>query len=381
MNMKVELKINPKFRDLLDMPSESELKELERQLIRDKGPRDALKVWKGYDIIVDGHNRYSICQAHDLPFKVEYLPFKDESAVEEWILENQLARRNLTPARASYFLGVLYNKQKQDPAKVRTATEDGKSTAEKLSEQFGVSERTVRRAGDEAKGIDTVAQVKGLQSVKDKLAAIKDKNASFAKGELQELGKIADANPALAVETAKVMIEEKSAIAKAAEQVKKNISAAAPDKPQKNKTAAATKPVSYPVAFVKPEFDRIGWSVSSEERPTLTENAMVYMYVSDEELANGMDLLKKWGLSYEASFIFKCDRYEGTWSDVNHVFLLVGSKGTMPGPKKASSSMAASNGTVEGAMIKLIESYHPNEKRIDMRKRQTAEGWASPKSA
>lgn len=363
----IKLNINDKFRDLLDLPSESEQKELERQLVRDGGPRDPIVVWDEKDTIVDGHNRYSVCKAHNLPFTVNRRSFKDEAEVETWILENQLARRNLSPARTTYFLGKLYNTMKQDPSKAREATGDNKATAEKLGEQFGVDEKTVRRAGDVAKGLETVANIKGLQSVKEKLELLKAKNAEgFTKGELEEIGKVKD--PVVAQEAAKIMVTEKKKAATTVAATKK------PAKPEKPKDAPK-KAEAFGVVFSKPAFDKTGWSVSTEERPNMADNCMVYIAVPDEELVKGIDLIRKWGLTYEASFIFKCDRYEGTWSDITHMNLLAASRGIMTAPKKAVQSINGTNGPVDAAMIKLIESYHPGVKRLDMRRNVTAEGW------
>lgn len=363
----VELTINPVFKDLLDLPSETERKELERQLLRDKGPRDPIVVWKEKNTIVDGHNRYAICKAHNLHFITDMRSFKDEAAVEEWILENQLARRNLSPARSSYFLGLLYNKYKQVD---KTPTKDGKTTAEKLAEKFGVNEKTVRRAGSEAKGVDIVAKVKGvaLDSVSAKLAAIKDKNTGvFTKGELEELGK---AKEEVAEIAAKIMVDEKTAIADALKRVKGNKVQATKAAPAKapTKAPAKAKPIPYNVVLSEPQFDRAGWSPALEDRPLMSEHSICYMIVPDEELVKGIDLLKKWGLSYEGSYILKVERYEGVWADIHHQFLLIGTKGTPMAPKKLGKSL------LEGDMVKMIESYHNGSRKLDMRK-EPAQGW------
>lgn len=363
----MELIINQNFLNLLDLPSDTERKELERQLLRDGGPRDPIVVWKEKNTIVDGHNRYGICKAHGLKFETVMRSFKDETAVEEWILENQLARRNLSPARSSYFLGLLYNKYKQDPTKARTPMEGDKTMAETLGQKFGVSEKTVRRAGQEAKGIDVVAKVKGiaLNNVTAKLNAIKDKNTGvFTREELQELGK---AKEEVAEIAAKIMVDEKTEIAEALKQVQ-----AAKPAPVKKTTAKTEpkkdKPLPYNVVLSEPQFDRQGWSPAIEERPSMSEHSICYMIVPDEELVKGIDLLKKWGLSYEGSYIVKVERYEGVWSDVHHQFLLIGTKGTPAAPKKLGKSI------VEGDTVKMIESYHNGARKLDMRK-TPAQGW------
>lgn len=88
-----ELKINPKFRDIIP-PLDSEEYENLRESIASEGCRDAIIVWNG--TIVDGHNRLQICKEFDIPFNISEKEFDDEDTAIEWILRNQLSRRNLS---------------------------------------------------------------------------------------------------------------------------------------------------------------------------------------------------------------------------------------------------------------------------------------------
>jgi len=86
------MKINNDFKSLIPPLSKYEYELLEKSLL-DEGCRDALVTWKG--ILVDGHNRYEICQKHNIKFRTVEKKFKDENAVKLWILDNQIGRRNL----------------------------------------------------------------------------------------------------------------------------------------------------------------------------------------------------------------------------------------------------------------------------------------------
>jgi hypothetical protein len=84
------------------------------------------------------------------------------------IIDNQLGRRNLTPEQREYLLGKRYNREKASHGGDRKSEEEssGKSyhlkTAERLAEQYKVSEKTVRNAGQFAEAVDTlVANVGG----------------------------------------------------------------------------------------------------------------------------------------------------------------------------------------------------------------------------
>ena len=91
-----DLVIDTEFRDLIPPLAAEELQELEGSLLRD-GCLDPLKAWHG--TIVDGHNRYAICQKHCINFKVTDMSFIDRDDAKVWILRNQLARRNLNTAQ------------------------------------------------------------------------------------------------------------------------------------------------------------------------------------------------------------------------------------------------------------------------------------------
>lgn len=90
----MELKIDDDFKNLIPPLKEEELTKLEKNILQD-GIRDKLVVWK--DTIIDGHNRYDIAKKHDLKFEVRRLHFLSKEEAINWMLNNQLGRRNLTP--------------------------------------------------------------------------------------------------------------------------------------------------------------------------------------------------------------------------------------------------------------------------------------------
>jgi len=91
-----KLKINPDFQNLIPPLPEDEFNQLEQNILSAGKCRDTIKVWKNY--IIDGHNRYEICQKHGIPYDVEDLRFSSKDDAKLWIAENQLGRRNLTKA-------------------------------------------------------------------------------------------------------------------------------------------------------------------------------------------------------------------------------------------------------------------------------------------
>ncbi len=94
-------------------PLKDEEYEKLKESILIEGIRDPLVVWQG--ILLDGHHRYKIAQEHNLEYKIVEIELPNKEAVKEWIIKNQLGRRNLTEQEASYYRGKLYESRKQHP--------------------------------------------------------------------------------------------------------------------------------------------------------------------------------------------------------------------------------------------------------------------------
>jgi len=154
----VKLIINHAFKNLLPSLSEEEHDGL-RSSIHAEGCRDPLVVWRGQ--IIDGHNRYEICESEGIDFSVVEMEFADDDAAMDWIDKNQIARRNLTPDDFRLAVGRRYNRTKKDAhagVNQHSSVTDKMSTttAETIAAESGVDERTVRRAGKLADAVESV---------------------------------------------------------------------------------------------------------------------------------------------------------------------------------------------------------------------------------
>ncbi|MCL1864038.1 MAG: hypothetical protein FWF78_10785 [Defluviitaleaceae bacterium] len=94
--MSKKLKIHADFKNLIPPLQEEEFKQLEQNILSHKKCRDSIKTWRDY--IVDGHNRYEICNKHNIPYSTTRLSFSSKEEAKLWIAENQLGRRNITKA-------------------------------------------------------------------------------------------------------------------------------------------------------------------------------------------------------------------------------------------------------------------------------------------
>lgn len=90
----MDIVVNEALKAYIDPLTTEEYVALERSLLAE-GCRDALVLWG--DVLVDGHNRYSICQKHGLPFQVRQSTlFRSMEDVHLWMIEQHLGRRSVT---------------------------------------------------------------------------------------------------------------------------------------------------------------------------------------------------------------------------------------------------------------------------------------------
>ena len=99
--------INEALRAYIDPLTDDEYAALERSLLAE-GCRDALVLWG--DLLVDGHNRYSICQKHGIPFNtLQNQTFQSIDDVHLWMIDNHLGRRSVS----DFQRGVLALRKKE----------------------------------------------------------------------------------------------------------------------------------------------------------------------------------------------------------------------------------------------------------------------------
>ncbi|CAB3625846.1 hypothetical protein [Achromobacter pestifer] len=103
----MDIRIDEGLRAYIDPLTEDEHAALERSLLAE-GCRDALVLWG--DLLVDGHNRYAICQKHGIEFQTrQNTTFKSVEDVYLWMIENHLGRRSVS----DFQRGVLALRKKE----------------------------------------------------------------------------------------------------------------------------------------------------------------------------------------------------------------------------------------------------------------------------
>jgi hypothetical protein len=90
----MNITVNPELKAYIDPLTPDEHLALERSILAE-GCRDALVLWG--EVLVDGHNRYGICQKHGLPFQtVQNTRFQSMEDVHLWMIDQHLGRRSVS---------------------------------------------------------------------------------------------------------------------------------------------------------------------------------------------------------------------------------------------------------------------------------------------
>ena len=163
------LKIDPEFKTLIWPLRKEEYLQLEVNLTID-GCRDPIITWN--NIIIDGHNRYEICNRLHIPYAVREMPFENREQDIVWICNNQLGRRNITEETRRYLIGKQYELEKvarKHPHNINGFNQYKRSdksargetfrrTAQKFSAQYNVSTGAVQKYAVFSKALDAVGQ-------------------------------------------------------------------------------------------------------------------------------------------------------------------------------------------------------------------------------
>lgn len=160
-SIKKKIKILEELKIFIPPLSENEY-ELLRYNIQNEGCRDALILWKNDNdyILVDGHNRFKICNELNIDYRIEIKKFESIFEVKDWMVSNQLGKRNVTEDAKSYLRGKQYQIEKNRASfKGNQHTKQNnnletKKTSEKIAEEHKVSAKTIQRDEKYALALD-----------------------------------------------------------------------------------------------------------------------------------------------------------------------------------------------------------------------------------
>ena len=171
-----DVKIDNDFKTLCPGLTTDELRRLKANILKDGEFREPVVVWKSEEILVDGHNRHDVWwnmspaerKAIEPP-RVLLKDFESREEAHNWIISNQLGRRNLDPKQKAYLVGKRYQLEKKDdqknlrrgshqPNSPEVHNEPPGNSAEQIGSQIGKSPSQVKRDAKFTEAVDTLAE-------------------------------------------------------------------------------------------------------------------------------------------------------------------------------------------------------------------------------
>jgi len=356
--MEINFRIDPEFQAQIPPISLDEKAILEASLLAD-GCRDALVVWQEEGLLVDGHNRFEICQKHGLQYPVIGMSFKDREAALDWIDSNQLGRRNLTPDQMKLIRGRRYNRMKKRegrPSKLDQNDLVSGETAEVLSKQHGVSPATIKRDGKAAEILEQHPE----------------KAAAIIRGEV----KMADAIRE---------IKKEDYQKKVAEIVSKPI-------PQEITgpfdIILADPPWRYDFSEThQREIENHYTTASVEEisnhKPDSADSAVLLLWATAPKLQEALEVMTSWGFEYKTHAVWDKEKLGmGYWFRGQHELLLVGTKGKASPPPEfcrvgsVFREIRQNHSRKPECVYEWIEKAFIEKSKLEMYARELRPGWA-----
>lgn len=354
--MEAEIKIDPEFKALCRPLTKDELGHLTANILKD-GCREPLVVWETGEesILIDGHNRHSICTKHGKEFQTSKRQFADRTEAKLWIINNQMGRRNLSVID----MVALVRMKKEALAELarnrKACGQGGVLLPQKSAEANGQGE--VRHQMAEEANISHFAF--------EQIATVLDNGAPELIEAVRE--KVASANSAAEIATKPVEVQ-REIVAKGKKEilaVAKLIRAEKADKKRqdrvekiatiaKGNTALDGKCGLAAVLYSDPPWRYDDNStdpsrVIENQYPTMshselcamgdsvkgicTDDAILYLWVPPPLLKQGIAVMEAWGFEYKTGEVWdKTKIGMGYYCRQQHEHVLIGVRGNLPKP-------------------------------------------------
>jgi N6-adenosine-specific RNA methylase IME4 len=380
--------IDPEFSALIPPLALDELAQLEANILRD-GCREPLTVWRG--LLLDGHNRLSICQRHGLKFETVYVELAGRDEAADWIDRNQLGRRNLSPDQASLLRGRRYNRTKTTGHGSKSAYQNdpqNRDTADRLAVEHGVSAPTIKRDGQYAAAVEKVA------TLDPDLARKVATGQAPPKSSVIQAAKLLDTQPEIAASILAGDTDLKQAV-RSINREEKIAAIVANNLPLDGALG------KFSVIYADPPW-RYDHPISDSRKienqyPTMdiddicalpvpdicAEDTILFLWASTPMLKKGLQVMEAWGFEYRTSMVWvKPSIGPGQWVRQRHELLLIGIKGDIPTPRgadKPDSVIEAprqEHSKKPDVMYEIIEQMYPELARVELFCRAPREGWS-----
>ena len=171
----MNITVNEELQRYIDPLTPEEHDSLERS-IQAEGCRDALVLWG--EILVDGHNRYGICQKHGLPFQtIQNTRFQSIEDVHLWMIDQHLGRRSVS----DFQRGVLALRKREIVAerRVRALAPSAEQATQQPEPEPLISREATAKAARLSSGQVVMIEKIQKQAAPELVAALKSGTISI----------------------------------------------------------------------------------------------------------------------------------------------------------------------------------------------------------
>jgi N6-adenosine-specific RNA methylase IME4 len=417
-NANPNILIDPEFRASIPPLKPEEFKQLEANILKDGRCNDPLCVWKG--CLLDGYNRYEICQRHrHIEFStVEIDCGETRDHALAWIEEHQLGRRNISDDVRAVLAKRLT--QRSDIAKTERAQKGGEAggrSRPKDSLSDNVSDKLSKpkkRKGDKKDTRKAVAKKHSIPERKLRTALAIDKKAAddaepinnmvicgkITLNEGKKLAALPDDNRRDAIKAVDNGTDVRTAVREAKKQSYNTRIAATKPKPLEGtyRIIYADSPWKYhglnqvdEYGHAEAHYDCLDDDQLCQFRPDgkrlvndlADENDVLLKWVPAPLLESSFRIIRAWGFKYKANFVWdKQDHNMDFYNSVRHEHLLIATKGSCtPDIKKLFDSVQSIRRTEHSRkpteFYDIIETLYDHGRKLELFARSGRRGWDS----
>jgi len=376
------IQTDPEFKALIPPLSLEEYSQLEQNLLKETNPDSiVLFTWNG--VLIDGHNRYEICQKHNISFKTaEKNGFTDRDDVKVWIIQNQFGRRNINNyqrSRLALELEGIFQKK----AKEQHAFKHSEQYKEDMKEQISAP-------------LPEIETVKPIESTRQELAKI-------AKVSHDTIAKVKVIEQKATPEVKKELDAGTKSINEVYKEIKKEEKIEAREQEiQQLKIAIEEQPEPldglYDIVVIDPPWEGQGGEYDPDNRrsrppyPTMTideikqlkipatENSILFFWGLNNRMHEAYHIIEEWGFEPKTILTWVKDVWGlGFWLRGQTEHCIIASRGSPNFLGESSSTVLY--GKRREHSRKPEEFYQLVEKtcvgrRLDYFSREKREGWA-----
>ncbi len=333
------LKINPQYREITCELSKNDYSSL-KESIKNNG------LWNGIivnsdGIILDGHQRYNICQELNITPKTIIKEFESPSHERIFVGDCALAGKHLVPLQRIKISQIIrpelekIAKQNMSDGGKGLQTSANLDTREILAKKANVSHDTY------SKGVH-ILESKNEKLISDTLAGYKSINSAYRQIHMKEKNLIPQNIP-----------DDKFDLIYL-------------DPPWESKIGESRgSPAQH--------YNTMSDGMIAQLQLPMAENCVVFCWSISSLLESTLSIIQSWGLQYRSQIVWdKQTIGVGYWVRGCHETLLICTKGTVPVPDPSVlvpsiyHEKKTTHSTKPDYFYNIIEAYYPARKKLEM---------------